>query len=129
MSMFTIDFFELVFLAEACIPPRPIARAMFWSDLINKHYNLMTENERARMFEFINRHDAFKRALNDSNEDAILFYERFNPDNQYEILTKEGEKYRTFFHKGRYHIDDRTSVIEDYIESTTKLDLKNEKDY
>ena len=30
MSTFEIDFFELAILAEACIPPRPIARAMFW---------------------------------------------------------------------------------------------------
>lgn len=29
MAKITIDFFELAFLAESCIPPRPIARASF----------------------------------------------------------------------------------------------------
>ena len=33
MSTFQIDFFELAFLAEACIPPVPIARASFFADL------------------------------------------------------------------------------------------------
>jgi len=39
---FKIDFLELYFLAEACIPPRPIARAMFWDDLCDKYYHEMT---------------------------------------------------------------------------------------
>lgn len=129
MSTFTIDFFELVFLAEACVPEKPIARAMFWKELINSHYEKMTENERSSMFEFLNRFDPFKRALNDKNEDAICFYNRYNPDNQYEIVTKQGDKYRTFFHNNRYHINERSSIIEEYIESINKLDLKNEKDY
>ena len=42
-NKFNIDFFELCFLAEACIPPRPIARAMFWDTLINEHYYNLTE--------------------------------------------------------------------------------------
>ena len=45
MSEFKIDFFELAFLAEACIPPVPIARAMFFADLSDKYYHQMTQEE------------------------------------------------------------------------------------
>jgi len=34
MNKFEIEFDELCFLTEACIPPVPIARAMFWEDMI-----------------------------------------------------------------------------------------------
>lgn len=55
MSKFEIDFFELLFLAEVCKPPRPIARAMFWQDLCDKHYHTMSENERLKMYDFLNK--------------------------------------------------------------------------
>ena len=44
MSDFTIDFFELAFFAEACIPPSPIARAMFWQNLTKRYWSQMTED-------------------------------------------------------------------------------------
>ena len=59
INRFNIDFFEFSFLVEACIPPRPIARAMFWDDVINKYYHVLTDNERQRLFEWINRCDNF----------------------------------------------------------------------
>ena len=57
MSTFNIDFFELSFLAEACIPPRPIARTYFWQNLSKVYWYQMTENERERLFEWINRNE------------------------------------------------------------------------
>ena len=38
---FTIDFFELMFLAESVIPERPIARSMCFDDFSEKHYHKM----------------------------------------------------------------------------------------
>jgi hypothetical protein len=38
MSNFTIDFFELAVLAEACMPPNPIARTMFWQHLTDVYW-------------------------------------------------------------------------------------------
>jgi len=42
MESFQIDFFELAFLAEACIPPRPIARMMFWQHLTDYYITRTT---------------------------------------------------------------------------------------
>lgn len=60
MSKFKIDFFELLFLAEACIPPSPIARATFWQNLTNVYYEQMTDNERSRLFSFMNRNEIYQ---------------------------------------------------------------------
>ena len=85
---FSIDFFELSFLAEACIPPRPIARAMFWDKLIDEHYHQMLPSERNRLFSWITTNSSFSK----ENEDCRLFYARFNPNNQYKV---------TCFHNGK----------------------------
>lgn len=80
----TIDLFELSFLAEACIPPVPIARSMFWTRLIDEIYNLLTEQERNQMFEWITNHDRFDM----NNPDCREFYLRYNPDKQYIVEAK-----------------------------------------
>lgn len=89
MSQFKIDFFELLFLAEVCIPPRPIARAMFWDKLINEHYDEMNDNERAHFFELM------KPKLNLKTEDCQIFFARYNPQNQYNV---------SCFHQGKPQI-------------------------
>lgn len=112
--MFQIDFFELCFLAEACIPPRPIARSMFWDSLINVHYHKMTPNERKRIFEWVLKNDFFKW----DNEDCKLFAARFDPANQFKATTKckgKIEVHDCFKWEGKMHIDKNTSVQEDYI--------------
>lgn len=122
-NRFNIDFFEFSFLVEACIPPRPIARAMFWDDVINKHYHVLTENERQRLFEWINRCDNFTYNL-PINEDCQLFNARFDKENQYEVETKYNsitEKHRVFKWQGKYHISKTQSVNEDYIVEITKV--------
>jgi len=58
--MFKIDFFELAFLAEACIPERPIARAMFWHSLTDKYWEQMTPDNQYFVNTFHNGdHHAF----------------------------------------------------------------------
>lgn len=113
-SRFSIDFFEFSFLVEACIPPRPIARAMFWQDVIDKYYHVLTENEKERLFNWINRCSAFDL----ENEDCRLFYARFNPANQYELETEfEGkrETVKCFKWNDKFHLSKSTSVNEKYI--------------
>ena len=122
-NRFNIDFFEFSFLVEACIPPRPIARAMFWDDVINKHYHVLTENERQRLFEWINRCDNFTYNL-PTNEDCQLFNARFDKENQYTVETKYNsitENHRVFKWQGKYHISKTQSVNEDYIVEITKV--------
>jgi hypothetical protein len=111
---FVIDFFEFSFLVEACIPPRPIARAMFWEDVINKHYHVLTENERQRLFTWITKNLSFDL----TNEDCRLFYARFNPKNQYEVETEfEGKKetVKCFKWNDKFHLSKSKSVNEKYI--------------
>ena len=122
-NRFNIDFFEFAFLVEACIPPRPIARAMFWEDVINKHYHVLTENERQRLFEWINRCDNFTYNLA-TNKDCQLFNARFDKENQYKIETNYNsiiEKHRAFKWQGKYHISKTQSINEDYIVEITKV--------
>ena len=118
MSRFSIDFFEFSFLVEACIPPRPIARAMFWDDVINKHYNTLTDNERARLFEWINRNACMQDGIEQGNEDCLIFNARFDPDNQYKAYTNYNEKlevYDAFKWNDRYYIRKDTSIEDKFI--------------
>lgn len=110
---FQIDFFEFSFLVEACIPPRPIARAMFWDDVINKYYQVLTPDERAKLYEWIVRNPCFDLA----NEDCALFAARFNPANQYKLQVSYGDnpEIDAFKWKDGYYIGKNVSVNPDYI--------------
>ena len=108
-----------MFLAEVCIPPRPIARAMFWDSLCDIHYHAMSEEEKVRAFEWISP----KLDLN--NEDCRLFFARFNPQNQYLVscfhLGKANE-INCFRFNEQYHTSKNTSVNPEYVKSAKKLE-------
>jgi hypothetical protein len=128
MSTFTIDFFELAFLAEACIPPRPIARAMFWQSLTDKYWYLMTEGERVHLFEWLQKSWVYEESLA-KEEDTQVFHARFNPYNQYIVKTNykgKEEEYRAFKMGDRYYIRRNTSITENYILSVEKFIPKRE---
>lgn len=126
MSTFNIDFFELSFLAEACIPPRPIARTMFWQDLTRKYWNQMTEGERAHLFEWLNRNPWYPESL-EKEEDTQVFHARFNPDNQYMIKTNHNnEEHRAFKFGDRYWVGLNTFIPEENITDITKFTPKRE---
>jgi hypothetical protein len=123
-NRFNIDFFEFSFLVEACIPPRPIARAMFWDDVINKHYHTLTENERERLFDWVNRCYGMEHGLQNRNEDCLLFNARFNKENQYKVRCQfQGEEKTVdcFKWNDRYHISKTQSILEEYIIEATKF--------
>jgi hypothetical protein len=128
MSTFTIDFYELAFLAEACIPPRPIARAMFWQSLTDKYWVEMTEGERAHLFEWLQRNSYYEESL-EREEDTQIFHARFNPDNQYMVTTEKigvMEEHRAFKMGELYYKDSRSSILEEYIVSVEKFIPKRE---
>lgn len=123
MSEFKIDFFELAFLAEACIPPRPIARTMFWQHLTDVYWEQMTEGEREHLFEWLNRDDKYKRSL-ESEEETKIFHARFDPDNQYLVhSTFNGEDWvnNTFKFKDLYYTKRNTWVSPEFITKIEKL--------
>ena len=118
MSEFKIDFIDLAFLAEACIPPIPIARACFFSDLSEKYYHQMTQNQRDKLFEWI------VPKLDLSNEDCQHFYARFNIHNQYKVKTTyHGQTKEVVAYKfnDKYHISRNQSINEDYIDCVSSI--------
>lgn len=125
MSKFTIDFFELSFLAEACIPPRPIARTMFWQNLTDVYWQSMSESQRSLLFTWIQRNAFYQESL-DKEEDTQIFHARFDPDNQYEVTTDfkgKIEVNRTFKRNDEYWLTTRSLIAQDYITDIKKLDL------
>ncbi len=116
MSNFTIGFFELAFLVEACIPPRPIARSMFFDDVSDKHYHHMTKEERQRLFEWISP------KLDLENEDCRYFYARFNPKNQYLVscfYDGKVQELECFRFDERYCTSKNRSIIPEYITNSS----------
>ncbi len=123
MKPVTIDFYELSFLAEACIPPVPIARASFWSDLISKHYHKMTPNERHFLHGYILRSNRFDLA----NIDCLLFAKRFDQNNQYRDISDYKHRIEAnecFLMDDRYYTDVHRSIVEEYITKVEKIEFK-----
>jgi hypothetical protein len=128
MSKFTIDFFELAFLAEACIPPRPIARAMFWQDLTKRYWEQMTEGERAHLFEWLQKNPYYEESL-EKEADTRIFHARFNPDNQFIVKTDKEDmptEHRAFRVGDRYYVGHDTYIPNEYIASVEKFTPKRE---
>jgi hypothetical protein len=122
---FKIDFFEFSFLVEACIPPRPIARAMFWDNVINEYYHELTHDERARLHEWVNRNPSMQHALEHNNEDAIEFNLRYDPNNQYEVRTEyEGKEKIVKAYKGgdSYYIAINKSISPEFIKEVNRIE-------
>jgi hypothetical protein len=123
-NKFLIDFHEFSFLVEACIPPRPIARTMFWYDVIDKHYYTLSKEQRAHLYEWVGKSWSFSKGIEENNEDCLLFQARYNPDNQYKVTTDfhgKIEEKECFLLKDNYHINRTTSVLPEYITKIEKL--------
>lgn|SRR5574343_115917 len=113
---FSIDFFEFSFLVEACIPPRPIARSMFWREVIDVYYHQMSDDERKRLHDWIGRNPAFNLA----EPDCYMFHCRFDPENQYLVKAVNDGRVHEFecFRMGeRYHTSSNTSIVDEAIVS------------
>jgi hypothetical protein len=128
MTTFTIDFFELGFLAEACIPPAPIARTMFWQNLTNRYWSQMTEGERIHLFEWLQKNWQYEASLA-KEPDTQIFHARFNPDNQYMVKTNYNdveETHRAFRMSERYYTTSTSWIAEKYIIGVEKFTPKRE---
>lgn len=123
-NRFNIDFFLFSVLVENCIPPRPIARAFFWDEVINTYYNVLTQDERNNLYGWINRNPYFEHQIKDKQEDCLLFNARYDKENQYIItINYEGEikNVETFRWEEKYHISKSTSLQEEYIINIKQL--------
>ena len=121
---FTIDIYELAFLAEACISPSTIARAVFWRNMIERYYFEMTKNERAKLHQWINRNYQYEQGLKDGNEDVIWFEKRYDPENQYRVFTLyEGKEqdHECFKNGDRYWTSTSSYIAPEFITKVEKL--------
>lgn len=109
-NKFTIDFTEFCFLVEACIPPKPIARTLFWHNVIDKYYYELSEEQRLELFNWITKHPKF----NLRDENCRWFYARYCLNRQYLVFTKD-EVYNAFKWRGVYYISRKAYILEEYI--------------
>lgn len=117
---FTIDFFELMFLAESVIPDRPIARSTCFDDFSDRHYHKMTPDQRVSFFNHVKNCNGFSL----DNEQCRHFYARFNPDNQYLVSCfHQGKvsKFECYLYNGEYHSAKDKRVNKEYIKEVIKL--------
>lgn len=117
-NKFVIDFFELAFLTEACLPKSTIARHTFFMDVIDTHYHKMNWEQRKHFFTWIGK------KLNMEYEESQIFYARFNPDNQFNLTTLyqgKTENIEAFLLNDIYHVSSSRSVNNDYIKSVEKM--------
>lgn len=120
---FKISIFELGFLAEATIPQVPIARTMFWHNMIDKYYYEMSKDEADRLHEWISRNGRYQDSL-EKHEDTQIFEARYNPDNQYQVKTKykgKVEKHSAFLYKDLFYVSRHKSLLEEYIIGKKKI--------
>jgi hypothetical protein len=119
-NKFVIDFFELAFLTESCLPPTTIARHSFFMNVIDVYYHQMDWEQRKHFFSWIGKR------LNMEQEESHIFNARFNPENQYNLKTIFNGKKETvhaFFLNGKYWVSSSKSVNHAYINSVEKIKL------
>ena len=120
---FTIDFFELMFLAESVIPERPIARSMCFDDFSEKHYHKMNENQREQFFNHIQKCVGFSL----KNEQCRHFYARFNPKNQYIVscfYDGKSEDILCYKFDKEYRITKNRFVSSEYIKNVVRVNAE-----
>lgn len=117
---FVIDFFELMFLTESVIPPRPIARSVCFDNFSEVHYHKMNDNQRLQFFEHVQKCDRFTL----ENEQCRHFFARFNPKNQYLVSCFHNGKAETiecYMFDEEYRTSMNRFVNRDYIKSITRI--------
>lgn len=116
----TIEFWELVFLAEVCIPPVPIARGGVWDRIIDIHYKNLTDWCRNKLFEIITKRPNFDK----NNEDCQWFYARYNPSNQFKVhcfFQGKPQIVDCFRKDNEYFVGKNKSINMTYVKKITKM--------
>jgi hypothetical protein len=123
-AQFSISEEELMILSSCTIPPTPIARAVFWRNMIEKYYHEMTKDERRKIHEWLNRNWIYEEGLEKKNEDVLWFEKRYDPENQYLVHTlykgKE-ESHECFKNGDRYWTSTTRFIAPEYITKVEKI--------
>ena len=119
-NSFTIDFFELMFLAESVIPDRLIARSMCFDDFSERHYHNMNDDQRMQFFKHVQRCHGFTL----ENEQCRHFFARFNPKNQYMVscfYNVKAEDVQCYMFNEEYRISKDRFVNREYIKEIVRI--------
>lgn len=117
MEKFNIDFDELLILAKTCMKLENVCQVSFINKLANEHYQNLTYHERKHMFDLCD-------TANLKNITIQHFYDRFNPETQFEVTTdfKGNIKKRDcYIHKGSYHFKYNKFINEEHITDVKKI--------
>ena len=117
---FSIDFLELMFLAESVIPPRPIARSMCFDSFSEVHYHKMSESQRKQFFEHVQKSHGFTL----ENGQCRHFFARFNPKNQYLVscfYNGKADDIVCYMFDEEYRVERNRFVNRDYIKSVVRM--------
>jgi hypothetical protein len=120
MSNFTIDFFELMFLAESVIPEKQIARSICFDRFSDTHYHSMTIEQRKQFFGHVQKCHGFTL----ENEQCRHFFARFNSENQYMVQcfhNAKAENIQCYMFDGEYKTSMTTIVNRDYIKKIVRI--------
>jgi len=120
MSNFEISYFELIFLAEATIPPVPIARGYFFEKLSDVYYHQLNEEQRVQLFEYITNN--YKFSL--ENEDCRHFFARYNPKNQFKVhcfYNGKPDVIECYAFEGNYHTIRNRNINPEYIKKIERV--------
>lgn len=84
---FTIDFFMLQKLAEACFSSSTVLECLVLQELVDKHYDLMSDDKRKAFYTYFKEKYQHDWAYLDNDAEYMwrLILARFNPDNKYRI--------------------------------------------
>ena len=115
-----IDFYYFTVLTKSCIPPCPPRMYDFWYKVIDDYYEILEDQERARLYDFITGVSYFQI----TNLDCALFAARYNPDNQYLVSSTFGpisETHPCFKWKDGYYVKSNKSLVPEYITKVEKI--------
>ncbi|EKB47611.1 hypothetical protein [Cecembia lonarensis] len=114
----TIDHFELMVLIESSWNPGTILRYSIIKKSIDTWFFDLNRDQAKAVYNYFNTYRFTKEKSIFSNEIQDIFFHRFDPSNQYDILVKnEGKKetLKAFRYKNSYWVSSDTRINEDYI--------------
>ena len=83
----------------------------------------MSEEQRVHLFEWLQKNYNYEKSLINES-DTQVFHARFNPDNQYMIITKynnKTEEYRAFKMDDKYYTNHDRFISPEYIVEVNKF--------
>lgn len=113
-----IDYFEFLILVDSSWHSGTILRHSVLLKAMDVWYHEMTDNDRARAFEYVTRTQKVE------NETHRRFLARFDPDNQYDVTSEgkgiKGTK-RCYLFEGKYWDTVNSFAGEEWIKKVEKV--------